>query len=99
VTARESSCSSWSVCTRTPSPPTIVTWATASGTTDATASIAGCDSAFSTPAIWNCDPPRNSMLRLTPRSTGTSTVRMISTAAIAYHFLRPPTKLNERLPV
>ena len=55
--------------------------------------------AFSMPAIWNCDPPRNSMLKLTPRSTGMSTVRMISTPAIAYHFLRPPTKLNERLPV
>ena len=39
------------------------------------------------------------MLKLTPRSTGISTVRMISTPAIAYHFLRPPTKLNERLPV
>ena len=39
------------------------------------------------------------MLKLMPRTTGTSTVRMISTAAIAYHFLRPPTKLNERLPV
>ena len=39
------------------------------------------------------------MLKLMPRSTGTSTVRMISTAAIAYHILRPPTKVNERLPV
>ena len=76
-----------------------MTCASASGTTDATASIAGSGVAFSMPAIWNCEPPRNSMLKLTPRSTGISTVRMISTPAIAYHFLRPPTKLNERLPV
>jgi hypothetical protein len=61
--------------------------------------MAGSAVAFSTPESWNCEPPRNSMLKFTPTSSGMITVRRISTPAIEYHFLRPPTKLNERLPV
>ena len=65
VTARESACSSWSVCTRTPSPPTIVTCRSRRARRIPRRRSPAAASAFSTPAIWNCEPPRNSMLKLT----------------------------------
>jgi hypothetical protein len=94
-----SACSSCSVCTRTPESPTTVTRAEVPGAISSTAAAAGSCDASATFVIWNCEPPRNSMPKLNPRKTMMSAERISSTAAIVYHFRRPPTKLNERLPV
>src|SRR6218665_3420642 len=67
-------------------------------TTCATAFIAGSVVAFFTLVIWNCEPPRNSMLNLIPPIRGITMDATVTIDAMMYHSFRPPTKPIERAP-